>query len=195
MDRYNVYEMIRISEFSPAVSSTKSPQAKCKVVINNTTNTVKERELPNNDVPSIPNVPVIDPLAYPSTYANIGNVDNMNNDGFNYEPLYKHLAISFSNILKNNNAKLIVNLIDQSGKIILTAEDLADAIALLLNVDRNSIVISYEDPEAGCLAKANPVKNISEIKVNGYDFKYAYNRQHNMLSSMFSVSLTKTILL
>lgn len=180
--------MIKISEFSPSIaSSSKNPQAKCKVVINNDI----AGALRNNNTPETP-------VMYPTV--------NPENENINYETqkarainegnesLYKHLAMSFSNILKNNNPKLIANLIDMSGKVILTADDLVDAISLLLNIDRNLITISYEDPDAGCLNKINPIKRIIAIKVNGYDFMLGYNRQYNLLSGTFGVSLTSVLL-
>lgn len=170
--------MIRISEFSPSIASSKNPQAKCKVVINNT---IKEREIATS---ANPETPKIEPVMYPP----------INDDDVNYTSLYKHLAIAFSNILKSNNPKLIANVIDMSGKVILSAEDLVDAISLMLNIDRNLITISYEDPEAGCLNRINPIKKITAIRVNGYDFNLGYNRQYNMLSSTFGISLTQILI-
>lgn len=172
--------MIRISEFSPSIASSKNPQAKCKVVINNT---IKERDITNPEMPKIEPAEELR-IMYPP----------INEDDVNYTSLYKHLAIAFSNILKSNNPKLIANVIDMSGKVILSAEDLVDAISLMLNIDRNLITISYEDPEAGCLNRINPIKKITAIRVNGYDFNLGYNRQYNMLSSTFGISLTQILI-
>ena len=108
--------------------------------------------------------------------------------------LFKHLAVSFSNILKSNNPKLIANLVDQSGKVILSAHDLVTAISLILGINESSVKISYEDPEAGCLAKVNPIKKISSIKANGYDFQLAFNREYNTLSDDFGVSLVSCLI-
>lgn len=163
--------MIRISEFSPSISSSnKNPQAKCKVVINNTVN--------QDDKPV---ATPFEGVVYPpiNTTPNTSSIER--NSEYNELALYKHLALAFANILRNNNPKLIANVLDMSGKVILTANDLVDAVALITNVDRNLITINYEDPEPGCLIKINPIKNVIDIKVNGYDFKFGYNRQYNTI--------------
>lgn len=188
------YEMIRISEFSPSIASSgsnsKNPQAKCKVVINNTIEDCTRAKLTTVKEP----VSTFEGVVYPTTTPELATPIETTKDDSNYTSLYKHLATVFAYILRNNNPKLIANIIDQSGKVIIGAEDLIDAISLMLNVDRNLISISYEDPEVGCLGKVNPIKQITDIKINGYDFRLGYNKQYNMLSSMFSISLTKTIL-
>ena len=174
--------MIKISEFSPAISSNRehSAVANCKVVINGSTPTSQ----PTNDPPvmtrGIPVEP--EPIMYPMAES-VTNPD-----------LYRHLAISFSNIVKSNNIKLLANLIDQSGKVVLSASDLVTAISLMLNVAERDIRISYEDPDSTCLSKVSPIKIITSIKVNGYDFNLAYNRQYNELSDVFSVSLTRCLI-
>ena len=98
-------------------------------------------------------------------------------------------------ILKSNNVKLIANLIDQSGKVILSASDLLTAISLALGIDPNGVKIQYEDPDPSCLGKVNPIKIISTIKVCGYDFNLAYNKQYNQLTDEFGISLTKCLII
>ena len=90
--------------------------------------------------------------------------------------------------------KLIANIIDQSGKIIINANDLVQAISLILNIDFNLIKLSYEDPEPGCLKHVNPIKKISSIKINGLDFKLQYNKEFNILEDQFNISLEKVII-
>ena len=85
-------------------------------------------------------------------------------------------------------------MIDQSGKVVLSASDLVTAIALMLNVSERDIRINYEDPDSTCLSKVSPIKIITSIKVNGYDFNLAYNRQYNELADTFSVSLTRCLI-
>ena len=109
--------------------------------------------------------------------------------------LFKHLAVSFSNILKSNNPKLIANLVDQSGQVILAANDLVTAISLILGINESSVKINYEDPEAGCLGKINPIKKISSIKTNGYDFQLHFNKEYNTLTEDFGVSLVKCLIM
>ena len=112
----------------------------------------------------------------------------------NYIQLYKHLAKTFSSILKTINAKLLANIIDPSGKVILDGQNLAVAIALLLNTDESNVKISYEDPDVACIGKVNPIKKISTIKVNGYDFNLMYNKEYNVLGEEFDVSLSSVLI-
>ena len=184
--------MIKISEFNPSISNKKesSTSANCKVIINNspstnplTTNTIsidETLETPTQTTPTLNN--------YVPEYTTSNTLMLREND------LFKHLAVSFSNILKSNNPKLIANLVDQSGKVILSAHDLVTAISLILGINQSLVKISYEDPEAGCLAKVNPIKKISSIKANGYDFQLAFNREYNTLTDDFGVSLVSCLI-
>lgn len=245
-----------IREFSPALSSIKSPQAKCKIIINNygspispnhvntttTDNNVTEINVGNDkmtttaehqhkeNLPPLPNgrrnnnkkfresvpiaamPPMVTNVPVPletvrmqtanlptntdlSTFANrrLGNNEQEVEVTYNAEELYKHLAIAFSKILKSNNIKLVSNLIDLSGKILLDIRDLVQAIALICNVELSDIRIEYEDAEVGCFGTASPIKPVTSIKVGSYDFTTKYNRQANILRDMFSVSLSKVI--
>ena len=181
--------MIKISEFTPSINSNRehTNTASCKVVINNTNSPQTDIENNTEDKPveqpvASPTIPMVMPVAY------VPETDAAN------AALYKHLALAFSSILKNNNPKLIANLIDQSGKVILAAADLVTAISLMLGVDSSVIVISYEDPEAGCLGRVSPIKRITAIKINGYDFNLGYNKQYNRLSDEFGVSLVRCLI-
>ena len=177
--------MIKISEFNPSISNKKESltSANCKVIINNsptTSGATPTLETSTQTTPTLNN--------YVPEYTTSDNLMLREND------LFKHLAVSFSNILKSNNPKLIANLVDQSGKVILSANDLITAIALILGINDSSVKISYEDPEAGCLTKVNPIKKISSIKANGYDFQLAFNKEYNTLTDDFGVSLVSCLI-
>lgn len=173
--------MIKISDFTPSINSNKehTNTANCNVIINN-----------NKDVTeSIEKYPTVTPTAVPEPLTPI-----YTNAVSNEKDLFKHLAIAFSTILKTNNPKLIANLVDQSGKVILSGDDLVIAVSLILGIDTSLIKISYENPEASCLGKVSPIKHITTIKVNGYDFNLAYNKQYNTLSDEFGISLKKCLI-
>ena len=190
--------MIKISEFNPSISNKKesSTSANCKVIINNTPSsseiltTEKPSEKPKDPEP----IPIMTPCVEPTLNNYVPEYTTSNTLMLRENDLFKHLAVSFSNILKSNNPKLIANLVDQSGKVILSAHDLVTAISLILGINQSSVKISYEDPEAGCLAKVNPIKKISSIKANGYDFQLAFNREYNTLSDDFGVSLVSCLI-
>jgi hypothetical protein len=108
---------------------------------------------------------------------------------------YKELAQTFSKILKSTNLKLIVNLIDQSGKIIVDATSLCILIGLIVNVPAEQIHIEYEaTSEGGCTTKVNPIHKIETIKINHTDFKLGYNEKYNILGDTFAVSLKKVFI-
>ena len=115
--------MIKISEFTPALSATKENQStasatsSCKVIINsntgnaNATSSNEEVRKENmNDNAAYPTdlkgsscFATVNPVPCTSSYypeaqlmAPINNMD-----------LYKHLAVSFSNILKSNNQSIL----------------------------------------------------------------------------------------
>ena len=108
--------------------------------------------------------------------------------------LFKTIAKTFGEILRDNNPKLIANLIDQSGKVIVDAENLVRIVALVCQAHPESINIEYEVKESGCCGKFNPIKNIEAIKVAGLDFKLTYNEKYNMLTDQYSISLRKVLI-
>ena len=204
--------MIKISEFNPSISNKKesSNSANCKVIINNSpsgsispstsqTNPTGQTGPISSLETSISTGPISSnptgqtgPISlnnYVPEYKTSENLMLRENE------LFKHLAVSFSNILKSNNPKLIANLVDQSGKVILAANDLVTAISLILGINESSVKINYEDPEAGCLGKINPIKKISSIKTNGYDFQLHFNKEYNTLTEDFGVSLVKCLIM
>lgn len=217
--------MIKISDFTPSVSRHHSQcnTANCKVVINNSgqpsegpTPLFNQSQLPLDQSGSSSNLirtrsvtietgdslqKVEDPDIQPSaaqpelpartTYPTVATAEQPDP----YVSLYKHLAITFANILKTINAKLLANIIDPSGKVVMDADSLVTAIGLLVNTDPRNIKISYEDPDVGCVGKVNPIKIIASIKVNGYDFSLAYNKLYNILEEEFHVSLTRTLIM
>mgnify|MGYP003306178782 CR=1 FL=1 len=194
--------MIKISEFNPSISNKKesSTSANCKVIINNTPSsseilTTEKPSEKSSEKPKDPEpIPIMTPCVEPTLNNYVPEYTTSNTLMLRENDLFKHLAVSFSNILKSNNPKLIANLVDQSGKVILSAHDLVTAISLILGINESLVKISYEDPEAGCLAKVNPIKKISSIKANGYDFQLAFNREYNTLSDDFGVSLVSCLI-
>lgn len=108
--------------------------------------------------------------------------------------LYKTIAKTYGHILKDNNPKLVANLIDQSGRVIVDAESLIKIVALVCQAQPESVNIEYELTGGGCCAKINPIKRIEAIKVAGLDFKLTYNEKYNMLTDEYSVSLRKVLI-
>ena len=121
---------------------------------------------------------------------NTEEVDRLNQE----LEFYKLLSSILSSILKDNNPKLIINLIDASGKIIITGEQLIELIAIKTRNDKNNVNIQYKDEEPGCLSKVNPIKSISNIKINNETFSLKYNADYNIIRDDFNISLDKVII-
>ena len=122
-------------------------------------------------------------------------VNTEETDRLNQElEFYKLLSSILSSILKDNNPKLIINLIDTSGKIIISGEQLIDLIAVKTGVNKNNVNIQYKDEEPGCLTKVSPIKNISNIKINNENFNLKYNADYNIIKDDFNISFEKVII-
>ena len=126
------------------------------------------------------------------------NTNNESNSSENDSELkfYKLLSSTLSNILKDNNPKLIINLIDQSGKIIIEAQTLIELIAIKTNSNPQLVNIQYgEVEEIKCnLGKVSPIKNIKNIKIDNENFNLKYNKEYNILQDEFNISLDKVII-
>lgn len=111
------------------------------------------------------------------------------------QEFYRYLSVMLSLILRGNNPKMIANIIDQSGKIIVGAQDLVNLIARITNRDPLSVSIVYDsDEEQGCFVKVNPVKRVRNIKIGNVDFQLRFNKEYNILSDEFHISLSKVII-
>ena len=107
---------------------------------------------------------------------------------------YKLLSQTLSNLLANDDPKLLINLIDQSGKIIIEGQTLIELIAIKTNTDKNLVNISFVDEEPNCFTKVSPIKRISKIKINDESFPLRFNREYNILQDDYKISLDKCII-
>ena len=189
--------MARIVDFN--VNATKHRPMNnnsCNVVIHNNNASQDKLQYPQEVVynpPDFANFQSVNPVQS----RNVDTVPNETGNAINMEELYKLLALTFSTILKDNNPKLIANIIDNSGKIIVEAGNLVKIIALITNSLESDIHIEYVNNDgAGCTAcaKINPIKKIENIKIGYVDFKLGYNDKYNILSDTFNVSLKKCII-
>ena len=95
--------------------------------------------------------------------------------------------------------KSIVNIIDQSGLIVLDGLSLIGVIARVCGVTEDNVKIEIEsEEETGCTLiarKINPLKPIRKIKVNrgdGFmDFSLAWNDLYNKIQDEYCISLEK----
>ena len=194
--------MDRIADFN--ISSNRQRHRNtnsCNVVINNN-NHGHHSAPPRNPgtvvYPSVNQNMQVEPNPYENTQVMERDVtltdDNNQPLNGNELDLYKTIAKTYGHILKDNNPKLVANLIDQSGRVIVDAESLIKIVALVCQAQPESVNIEYELTGGGCCAKINPIKRIEAIKVAGLDFKLTYNEKYNMLTDEYSVSLRKVLI-
>ena len=189
--------MARIVDFNlNATKHRPMNNNSCNVVIHNNNASQETPRYPQEVVynpPDFTNFQSVNPVQS----RNVDTVSNETGNAINMEELYKLLALTFSTILKDNNSKLIANIIDNSGKIIVEAGNLVKIIALITNSLESDIHIEYvNNDDVGCTAcrKINPIKKIENIKIGYVDFKLGYNDKYNILCDTFNVSLKKCII-
>ena len=198
MSKVRDFNLLKVADVSSNSTNTNS----VSVVVNTDTsgNSQKTNTLTNNDNVNFTPTPMPQSPIFPVPNLQPGEVEypSASNQLQQQQQLqaleienrfYKLLSSTLSNILRDNNPRLLINLIDQSGKVIIEARTLIELIAIKTNSDPNSVNIQWCDEETGCLSKASPVKNISNIKIDNETFSLKYNREYNILQDDFNISL------
>ena len=110
---------------------------------------------------------------------------------------YVRLSEITTELLARNDRALLINIIDQTGHIIVTARQLIDLVALITRCVATKVNILYHDETDDakcCIHKISPIKQIDGITINQKDFVYTYNREYNILKNKFHISLDKCII-
>lgn len=110
----------------------------------------------------------------------------------------KKLNTILTDTLTCENRKLVANMIDSSGKVILTGQDLCEIIAEMLNIDAKQVNISYVEGqiESSCFRiKILPFKEILNIKIDNQDFRSSQNEAYNVLTDTYKISLNTVYIL
>ena len=117
-------------------------------------------------------------------------------------PYVKSLDTELMKIYRDiiiDNYESVINLIDDSGLIILPYEDLIHIIAVLCEVPDQDVKIQYFiDDDISCctvVSKLSPIKEINTIKVtkNGVtnDLNLSYNDIYNKIVDEYKISLDR----
>ena len=200
MSRTRDFNLLKVADVSSNSTTTNS----VSVVVNSTGSNQQDNDTnftQANLFPSVTNQVSGGELAYPPPSSEssqqaqqVAELSAQLASAQNELRFYQLLSSTLSNILKDNNPKMLINLIDQSGKIIIEATTLIELIAIKTNADKNAINISYRDEDLGCFAKVSPVKEIANIKINNETFSLRYNAAFNILQDDFNISLTRVIM-
>lgn len=114
--------------------------------------------------------------------------------------IYQKLMNVYKNALLDD-PQLTLNLIDQSGKIILNGSDLTELLAVMCNVDNSHVKINYYiDEEPGCcgtIKKISPIKEIDSIQIcksgSWLDLIINFNGIYNKINDEFKISLKRVL--
>lgn len=109
---------------------------------------------------------------------------------------HKKRAEVLTNALCLNNKKLIANLIDGSGKVIISAQEFCELVAIMLSNEESQVNPSdisltlQEEITSSCLkVNISPFKGISSIKINNQDFHNVQNEAYNTLTDVYKISV------
>lgn len=109
----------------------------------------------------------------------------------------KKLLKILTDMLINDDKKLLSNVLDQTNKIILTGSDLCELISSLLSssnvIKPTDVCLTYKDNIINsCFrTKIIPFKDITSIKINNQDFQTVQNEAYNILSDVYNISLNR----
>ena len=107
----------------------------------------------------------------------------------------KKLIKVLTETLCMDDKKLLANLIDSSGKIIVSGQDFCELIALMLSTPEHRVNPSdinltlQEEYISSCLkVQISPFKQITSIKINNQDLYTVQNEAYNALSQIYKIS-------
>ena len=170
-------------------SSKKSSEKKSKD---------KEKKLAERGVKTLKSRTVRKTLAERSAAASILPAVTSRDIEANTEFHRKHAEI-LTNIVCADNKQLLSNLFDSSGKVIVSAQDFCELVALMISnentkVNPSDIILTLrEDFISSCLKiKISPYKKIVSIRINNQDLQDAQKEAYNMLTNTYKIS-TETV--
>ena len=109
---------------------------------------------------------------------------------------HKKRADIMTRILCMDNKKLLANLIDKSGKVILSAQEFCELVACMLSTEAYPYLPSdinltlQEEVNTSCLKSVvSPFKHVISIKINNQDFYNVQNEAYNILTNNYKVSV------
>lgn len=109
---------------------------------------------------------------------------------------HKKRAEILTNTLCTNDVKLLSNLIDGSGKVIISAQEFCELVALMLSnedmqVNPSDINLTLQEEYiSSCLkVQISPFKKVVSIKIDNQDFHNIQNEAYNTLTDTYKISV------
>lgn len=115
---------------------------------------------------------------------------------YNNIEFHKKRAEILTNALCLDDKKLSANLIDRSGKVIISAQEFCELVATMLSneesqVNPSDISLTLQEEIISSCLKVNisPFKRIGSIKINNQDFHNVQNEAYNTLTGVYKISV------
>ena len=109
---------------------------------------------------------------------------------------HKKRAEVLTNALCMDDKKLLANLIDNTGKVIISAQEFCELVSIMLSnddyqVNASDIAITFQEELITSCFKVHvtPYKRITAIKINNQDFHNVQNEAYNALSDKYRISV------
>lgn len=109
---------------------------------------------------------------------------------------HKKRAEILTNALCMDDKKLLANLIDNTGKVIISAQEFCELVSIMLSnddyqVNASDIAITFQEELITSCFKVHvtPYKRITAIKINNQDFHNVQNEAYNALSDKYKISV------
>ena len=109
---------------------------------------------------------------------------------------HKKRAEILTNALCMDDKKLLANLIDNSGKVIISAQEFCELVSIMLSnddyqVNASDIAITFQEELITSCFKVHvtPYKHITAIKINNQDFHNVQNEAYNALTDKYKISV------
>lgn len=109
--------------------------------------------------------------------------------------LYKVMSSILTSLLTTNDTKILANILDRSGKIVLSESDIRNIIHTIdPSISVGDVEFDYKSEEVSCCGKVyNKIRLLkfpSSIKIKGKELSAKYTELHNFLINDLNISLS-----
>lgn len=183
-----------ILEFNVGDTKTNqqtSSKVDCKITINNKTWKAPDIELENVSE-SESNVKTRDIKLNDERYSLLAKTKPiLREDLINNHDFKDTIIEIYKNILSKNDKQLLSNLLDLSGKIIISSNQLVELVAVAMNLKKSDIKLKLQENIIAtcCKVKVFPFKNVLSITAGTIDLKLHQYEVYSVINDYVSVDI------
>lgn len=186
-----------ILEFNVGDTKTNqqtSSKVDCKITINNKTWKAPDIELENvsDNECSDSNVKTRDIKLNDERYSLLAKTKPiLREDLINNHDFKDTIIEIYKNILSKNDKQLLSNLLDLSGKIIISSNQLVELVAVAMNLKKSDIKLKLQENIIAtcCKVKVFPFKNVLSITAGTIDLKLHQYEVYSVINDYVSVDI------